>query len=1179
MSFPPGVRGMNRWLLTVLVCQLVRTSWAAEPIQQWRLDPDHVRGQTIKATVGGLDARILGPARLENGSPRALVVDGNSRARHCVEITSDIGKASLPRKAISIEAWVRIDKTQEWGGIAGAFQHNGPYQKGWLLGYQQNQFFFAVAGERRKQLTYLKARTRFQTDFWYHVVGTYDGTVQNLYVDGQISATSTVQQGDIDYPSRAFYTLGAYRDEDEHYTMNGRLALVSVFDKALDMPQVSKLYRDSRRHYPDTEIHRPTIADWPTYLRDNTRTGISPEELKLPLQLQWVHRAGHLPKPAWPEEAKNDYYHDKYNLAERVVFDRVFHPVGVDDRVYFASSADDHVYCLDADTGHVRWRFATEGPVRLAPTIVEDRLLFGSDDGFVYCLNARDGTLLWKRELVPGAQRIPGNERIISPWPVRTDLLVEEGRAHVCAGVFPSQGVYQFTLDVRDGTVLDKQTLGVTAQGYLERTSGKLLVATGRNLAGAFVSQLKRHGKDIDREVSTLPADYPYSFVGAGGARIGGGDGKLAMFSVQDGKKLWSAQVEGKVHSLAVVRGRLLASTDKGAIYCFGSEQKPVPAFAQPLPESTTAPVFPGDGATSSQYERLADDILKRARIRRGYCLVIGSKYGELAYRLAQRSEWQIIGLEADSELAENSRRRLHASGLSGRITIHHGPLDKLLYGDMIFNVIVGEALAAGGTLPTPRAEVERVLRPEGGVAFFGLKDADIVRRGPLPGAGEWTHLYGDAGNSACSRDELVKGELQVQWFGPPGARPMVDRHHRTTSPLYKNGRLFVPGDDRVIGVDAYNGTILWDRAIPQSRRVSVFRDNGYLAVADDALYVAAGNRCLALDPDTGGDRRIFALPPEAGSMKFEWGYVAAQGDLLLGSAVKAGSIRREQSHKATVTTTHWDFVPAVCSNLVFAHQRREGTLLWTYRPQSGLIVNPTLAAAGGVLYFVESSNPWTLMLDSAQVRLAELVGKGSSLVALDIQTGQVRWRQSGAAFTPVEHNLFLSWAEGALIIVGSRNSGPNKKTDRLWYDIHVFDGRTGKPRWSKSQNQEVEINGEHGEQERHPVIVNGRLYCEPYAYDLATGARVEWNWPWNPKQRRGCGTLSASASCFFFRDENVAAFDLGTKEVKKLTSETRPGCWINLLPAGGLLLAPEASSGCSCDHPVQTSLALRPKR
>jgi len=53
--------------------------------------------------------------------------------------------------------------------------------------------------------------------------------------------------------------------------------------------------------------------------------------------------------------------------------------------------------------------------------------------------------------------------------------------------------------------------------------------------------------------------------------------------------------------------------------------------------------------------------------------------------------------------------------------------------------------------------------------------------------------------------------------------------------------------------------------------------------------------------------------------------------------------------------------------------------------------------------------------------------------------------------------------------------------------------------------------------------------------------------------------------------------FDLKLGQQKPVTTETRPGCWINLIPAGGLLLAPEASSGCTCNFSVQTSLALIP--
>lgn len=53
--------------------------------------------------------------------------------------------------------------------------------------------------------------------------------------------------------------------------------------------------------------------------------------------------------------------------------------------------------------------------------------------------------------------------------------------------------------------------------------------------------------------------------------------------------------------------------------------------------------------------------------------------------------------------------------------------------------------------------------------------------------------------------------------------------------------------------------------------------------------------------------------------------------------------------------------------------------------------------------------------------------------------------------------------------------------------------------------------------------------------------------------------------------------FNLETKQYSKITTVTRSGCWINMIPAGGLLLVPEASSGCTCNFAVQTSLAFLP--
>ena len=72
--------------------------------------------------------------------------------------------------------------------------------------------------------------------------------------------------------------------------------------------------------------------------------------------------------------------------------------------------------------------------------------------------------------------------------------------------------------------------------------------------------------------------------------------------------------------------------------------------------------------------------------------------------------------------------------------------------------------------------------------------------------------------------------------------------------------------------------------------------------------------------------------------------------------------------------------------------------------------------------------------------------------------------------------------------------------------------------------------------------------------------------------------SLSASANKLFYRASNLAEFDLESREQRLVSKAARPGCWINMIPAGGLLLVPEGSSGCICSYPVQASMAFGPR-
>ena len=274
-------------------------------------------------------------------------------------------------------------------------------------------------------------------------------------------------------------------------------------------------------------------------------------------------------------------------------------------------------------------------------------------------------------------------------------------------------------------------------------------------------------------------------------------------------------------------------------------------------------------------------------------------------------------------------------------------------------------------------------------------------------------------------------------------------------------------------------------------------------------------------------------------------------------------------------TETFWDHVPLVGSRRLFAIDPNDGRVVWSFAASTGLIINPAVAVAEGNVLLVESNNAQTLAADNGRATAQQLLSEGAWLTAIDVSSGSMNWRKP-LDMQKVEHNIYLSASQGKVVAVGSRNSGKSRDESEVLYDISVFDADGGRPVWSTTQRQGTKIGGDHGEQDHRPVIVNDRLYCEPFGYQLHTG-RPLIDLQWNAKHRRGCGNLAASASTFFFRENVASMFDLRTNTYAQVTQVTRPGCWINILPAGGLLLIPEASSGCTCNFPIQTSLAFLP--
>lgn len=1153
---------------------------AATVLQRWVFDSDHVADGRVVAAHGNLSAEIVGDASLQDDTP-ALSFDGKGGR---VVVASHLEDVNLPKKQFSVEAWCTVDRIQEWGAIVGAIQDNGSYERGWLLGFRKAKFCLGIAGAERKRLTYLTARDEFVPGAWYHIVGTYDGAAMKLFVDGHLAAESKEQSGEILYPPKTWFEIGAYHDDNELYPMEGKIAEITIFDGALAGAEIHQRFEEAKSRFPDVDPVATEVAGWPTYMHDYLRSGVTTETLELPLHAAWLYRARHAPQPAWPPPAQQDFWHNKHGLPARVIYDRAFHVVSDGERVYFASSADDKVYCLDLETGEQRWAFPTEGPVRLAPSIADGKLYFGSDDGCVYCLAVKDGELQWKYRAGESDRRVPGNGRMISTWPVRSGVMAEAGKARFAAGLFPLQGTFQYVLDAKSGKELAKGPIAFSPQGYMQRRGGSVMVSQGRapstqlaRLTQAAKEKLQAPGKMLD--------EYPFANIRAGSVQFAGGDGEVAAFD-SAGEEIWKASVEGKAYSLAVAGNSLLVSTDQGVIYRFSSTQPTEPKVWNNRDAKVTPP--------ESSERSTAEFVLQKAEVEQGYCLLIGRDTGKLAVELARRTRLQIICPMSDSERIAKARRLLDEAGLAGRVTIHHVSESQLPYGSGLFNLVVCQLSAVRAQTKPAAQEIYRLLVPGRSAALVrnvgslldwsGDLAADerevldehgrwlMIRRSPLKNAGQWTHIYASPENTSCSNDQRLQTELELQWFGQPGPQHMIDRHHRTVPPLYVAGRLFVPGNDRVYGVDAYNGTILWNVEVANSRRVAAMRDSGSMAASKEYLYVAAGDRCYGLGSNSGAFELNFPVPATSDGTPRHWGYVAYLGDQLFGSSTQPDASRDGHSRQQ-INETYFDFVATVTSDSVFSVNRHSGKSQWKYEPQSGAIINPTITIGGGRMYFIESTNPETLDKPSGRAKLEELFKSEADLVSLDIETGEPVWRQP-FDFSEMRHAIFLCYSDEKLVAVGTKNKSEALR-QFVWYDLHGFQAKTGEHVWSATQNQRWGVNGDHGEQDHHPTIVNGVVYQQPHAYDLHTGERhKEWQFG---RGGHGCGALSASASSVFFRAGNPTMCDLSTGKNHKITQVSRPGCWINIIPAGGLLMIPEASSGCTCNFPIQASMVFSP--
>lgn len=1076
-----------------------------------------------------------------------------------------------------------------------------------------------------------------------------------------------------------------------------------------------------------------SAADWTSYLNGRDRTGYSDSALTADLKPAWIYKSPAKHEQAWsgPRTAPIE----GHEMRHRVAFDSSVQVVFQDNRCFFGSAVDNNLYCVDAETGKQLWTFYSDGPIRLAPALAHGNVYFGSDDGWAYCLNQQSGDVVWKMRGGPKDDRLLARGEMISRWPVRTGVLIDEDIAYFGAGVFPHELIYLIAANAKTGDVIWKndtisqQNAGrndLSPQGYLLANDSTLFVPSGRSLpvalsketgdiifqrkyswrtdAGGVVGGTKallgdgqvyaggpHHFLAMDQKnggvgesyiggrqmvladdvaflmdgekifcvdraehaqasrekqkwflkartdrrdpkkyatakkkmseysgvgiLWQVPSDFDDALIATKQFVIAGGQDKVLMLNREDGGVAWEAEVDGNVTGLAVADSVLSVSTDLGHIYTYSTATKSDKPMMLPA-----KPVAPFDDDRQIAIRNAAREILEVSGQNTGFCLIVGNEEGRLAAELAAQSDLTIFAVESDSGKAQAARERLEKAGLHGsRVTIVNCPEDNIPFSNYFANLIVSESNLVTGEVSCSAKSVARYLKPCGGVAMLRANKPEstkvaeswttemlqwihgessrtnnwaIFRRSQLPGAGEWSHQYGNAANTSLSDDVHVRDGLGVLWYGDPGPSSMVNRHEAAGAPLSTNGRMFIQGIESVMAYDAYNGNFLWEYANPGAIRTGVFnnRETHNLAASPDALYVAVDDKCTGLDGATGKVVAEFHTPKSEDGIDRAWAYVAYDNNQVFGTSTIREELEARLRRRGLKVKTQTD--------AIFAFDTNTGKLAWTYRGSN--ILHTTIAIGPDHVYFIDSSitpKERQALYQRDKGELKALTGEAAKkaeqemkkldarlAVAIDRRTGKKVWEKpvNVTDTTNVSAgggSLTVMYADGHLVLCGANANGHYWKQFLSGQfekrKLVVLDAKTGDELWSKNANY---MN--------RPAVIGTDIYAEPWAFNLTTGETKKRPHPitgedsdWRfSRPGHHCGVITATPNMMFFRSGFIGYYDLYNDSGTKHFAGQRLGCWVNAIPGNGLVMIPEASAGCVCQFSIASTVVLEPK-
>jgi outer membrane protein assembly factor BamB len=896
-----------------------------------------------------------------------------------------------------------------------------------------------------------------------------------------------------------------------------------------------------------------------------------------------------------------------------------FAPAVDGDRLFVVSD-DGHLYCLAAADGAMLWkvrggptdskvlgngRLISRWPARGGPVVADGVVYFAagiwpSEGIFIYAIDAETGKVVWCNDrsgstwtaqphgganaasgvsaqgyLVVAGDKllVPTGRAVPAVFDRKTGELLyfhlqkngHVGGADIVAGdnwFFNGSAAFDLASGTRYASVPK-----ISARLAASCPDSVTLWESGKIHTLSWEEKTTSDRKGTPQTATTLSplkaldsGPSTSALIVAGGKVVSAGvvpEGyQLDMVDLESGQSCWSTGVEAEPLGLAVADQRLLVATAAGQLVCYGGgdakRSETSPANQTPV----EAVVF----ENLERHEKCAEEIVRKTGVTEGYCVDLACGDGALAYALAKRTQLRICAFDSAPAVVARARRNLDAAGVYGaRVTVFVGDERAVSLPDSLADLVVsGRSVREGGALDASN-DAYRIVRPYGGVACLGRPGAmKITTRGPLDDAGTWTHQYCDPTNSNCSDDTIVQGPLGVLWFND-FAFPVPSRHGRGRAPLFLDGRMFVQGMDAVLCVNAYNGRELWEYPLPGIQKVydgehlmGVSGTGGNYCVGPTGLYVHTGAECLRIDSVTGELLASFKAPVQPDGKPGTWGIVALEGDTLFGTLADTRHLVTYRYQKGDMNQQYTE------SMGLFAMDAVTGDVRWDYEPEHTIRHN-TIAIGNGRVHLIDRPTAVGDRQREKRVGVPNPEDKHAPgrLVTLNATNGQELWQVSDDVYGTMlalsaEHDILLMCYQDWRFKLASELGGR----------MAAFDGATGKRRWDIAASYKTR------------PIINGRtIYLQPDKWDLLTGEHKDFV----RDRSYGCGIPSGCTNMLVYRSAVVGYIDLLHDYGTENYGGIRPGCWINAIPAGGLVLMPDATDRCKCSYLNKASIALAP--